>query len=419
MSNDTLNKAYLVLLYALLGFGGSLFTALVIGALAYSLARLATGRLQWTTDRMAWSIALAGFAYYLSGALMVALRPGDDNLSLLWERAPFLVFLPLFAQMCLSERDGMRRGLETGALIGAFGLAVWIAVELVRFPGEIAGFRAHGPSGNPGPLATTAAFLFAVNLFAIAHTAGWQRLLAASGALLAALAVGLSLMRTLLPALVLIPILCLVAFPRFRQAALRPASLALFAVGLALFVAIAGSLIAGRIEDVLAYIADSGLRPSATDSLGQRFAMWACAWDAFELAPLFGLGRAGAQAFLTGCALGITGEGLVYTHYHNAALTALAFGGVIELGVTLALLLVPAYWAWRHRAAPEARYGCALIAAVLIIYGLNGLANIMLDHDIHDALYIHATTIGLVMIALSGRPPPDDSPPQDQAGDAG
>ena len=418
MGNDALNKVYLVLLYALLGFGSSLFAALVIGALCFCLGKFAAGRLRWTTGKVAWSIALAGFAYYLSGALMVALQPDDDNLSLLWERAPFLGFLPLLVQMCLSDRASLRQGLETGALIGAFGLAVWIAVELARFPGEIAGFRARGPSGNSGPLATTAAFLFTVNLFAAAHRAGRRRVLAATGALLAALAVGLSGMRTVLPALVLIPILCLVAFPQVRRSALRPVSLAAIATGMALFAAIAGSLIASRVGDALAYAAESGLRPSATDSLGQRIAMWNCAWDAFELAPLFGLGRAGAQAFLTGCTLDITGKAMAYSHYHNAALTALASGGLIEFGVTAALLLVPAFWAWRRRAEPEARYGCALIAAILIIYGLNGIANIMLDHDIHDALYIHAMTVGLAMIALQGRRA-DEGPPRGQAGGAG
>lgn len=417
-SDDRLNFGYLIALYAMLGAGGSIFTALVIGAIGFSLFRLLVGRLPLTGDRMARTMAAAGVLYFLSGALMVVLQPGDGNLSLLWERAPFLGFVALFAQLRLSDRDTLRKGLEMGALIGAFGLAAWLAVELALFDGPIADFRAQGPSGNPGPLATTAAFLFAVNLFAVAQGADRPHRLAAAGALLAALAVGLSGMRTLLPALVLIPVVCLWAFPRARGTALRPVNLALAAAFVLVLAAVAGGLIAGRVADAFDYVADIGLQPSGTHSLGQRIAMWSCAWDAFQTSPLLGLGRSDALAFMTQCTGDMTGRGLVYGHYHNTILTSLAFGGVVELVATLALLLVPAYWAWRRRNEPQARHGCALIAAILIVFGLNGMANIMLDHDIHDALFIHATSVGLAMMAGSAKPEADGRA-QSQPGGAG
>jgi O-antigen ligase len=404
--HDRVNLVYLALLYAMLGLGGSVFSILVIGALSFCMIKLLAGRLSPSSDPMARSMALAGGLYFLTGAAMALFQPDGGNLSLLWERAPFLGFLPLFSQLVLSGRDTLREGLETGALIGAIGLGIWVAVELVLFPDAVSGVRAHGPSGNPGPLATTAALLFAASLFAVIHNTGRRRLLAMIATVCAALTVGLSGMRTLLPALVLIPLLCLVAFPQMRKAAARPLNLALLAASLALFVAIAGSLIADRIGVSVDYLAGNGLQPSGTDSLGQRIAMWSCAWDAFQTAPLFGLGRSDALDFMTGCTLDLTGHGLSYSHFHNAIFTSLAFGGLVELAATLLLLLVPAFWAWRHRADPEARYGCALIAAILIVFGLNGVANIMLDHDIHDALFIHATTLALAMMAKKTAPAP-------------
>lgn len=403
MNNDTLNRSFLVLLYALLGFGGSVYSALVFGAIGVCLAKLALGRLQLDWSALPVSIALAGLAYYVSGALMVVLQPGDANLSLLWERLPFLGFLPLIAQTSLSQREALRNGLEIGAIAGAFGVAVWVGIEFYLYQGPPATFRASGPAGNPGPFATTSAFLFAVTLFATGHGESRFRALAALGAVLSALAVGLSGMRTLLPVLVLVPLLYLIVFPEIRRAWLEPKILLVLAAACALFAVVTGPTIAERVSR-LAADATVGFEPNASQSLGQRIAMWHCGWDAFTDAPLLGLGRAGAQDFMTECTLDITGKALAYSHFHNAVITALASGGLFELFATLLMLAVPVYWVWRRRHDPDARYGIALIGTVIIIFGLNGVANIMLDHDIHDALFIHATALGLAFLYIGDEP---------------
>lgn len=371
----------------------------MIGALIFSLAKLASGRLSLPTERMPYSIAVAGLGYYASGALMVVLDRDGANLPLLWERAPFLCFLPLLLQLSLTDNRQLRWGLEAGALVGAFGLAAWIVAEIAMWPSALSAFRAQGPLGNSGPLATTAAFLFAINLYAIESGAVRKRVACAVAAFLSALVLALSGMRTLFPALIIVPLLFLAMFPDARRVALRPAPIAVIVAMTALFAAIGGPTIAARVQDLIALATDNRLLPTATDSLGQRIALWECAQGAIADAPLFGLGRASAQEFMAECTLQLTGQALSFSHFHNAVLTAMAFGGIIELVAISTMMLLPIYWVWRTRKVAEAGYGRALILALSVIFGLNGLTNLMLDHDIHDTLFIHATTVGLAMMA--------------------
>ena len=65
----------------------------------------------------------------------------------------------------------------------------------------------------------------------------------------------------------------------------------------------------------------------------------------------------------------------------------------------LAMLLVPLYWCWHHRQDPARRYGVVLILSILTVYGLNGTSNLMLGHDIHDALFVHLMAVGFVLLA--------------------
>jgi hypothetical protein len=52
----------------------------------------------------------------------------------------------------------------------------------------------------------------------------------------------------------------------------------------------------------------------------------------------------------------------------------------------------------------------ALVAALSVIFLLNGAFNIMLDHDIHDALFIHGMSTGLAIISRSRAEPAQTKP---------
>jgi O-antigen ligase len=398
-SNDRLNRRYMMLLYGALGIGGSLYSVLVAGAGVFASIKFLAERRRAPLAPEVMMMALAGLAYYASGLLIIATNASDQgNYWLAVERLLFLGFVPLFLQISLSDGRAVRDSLEFGAAIGAAGIAAWALGEWVYSEFVILGFRAYGAPGNPGPYATTAAALMSICLLAAARPDQTKRPWFAAASLCAAFGLMMSGLRTLFPAVIIIPAIVLMAWPQAVNGFMKRTSLwVVLGVAIALVTA-SGLIISYRMTHLVSMIGWSGLSPTAANSLGERIALWYCAADAFREAPLFGLGRSDAYRYMHECTSALIGEPLEYSHFHNALATAAAFGGLVDVCATSALLLVPLYWCWRHRRDPDSRYGVILILSILTIYGLNGVTNLMLGHDIHDALFVHLMTVAFVLM---------------------
>lgn len=400
LPDSILNRRYMVVLYVALGIGGSAFSVLAIGAAIFSTAKLAMRRLTITRSPAAFSLAIAGLCYLASGLLMIANNPTDtSNYSIALERLVFLGFLPLFLQISLSHHESLRNSLETGSALGAVAVAVWALAEWSVSPLETVNFRAYGAPGNPGPFATSAAILFAVCLLAAFRPDRTRRSLFVAACACGALAVLMSGMRTLFPVLFLLPVLVALTWPEARRRLINRRSLWVLAAMALVLLAVGGPVAGHRVAHLLDITNATGLSPNADNSLGQRIALWQCAIDAFRQAPVFGLGRGAAMLFMSACTNNLVGVTLDYSHFHNALATAAAFGGLVEISATLALLLVPLHWCWHYRREADRRYGVILILSVLVVYGFNGTANLMLGHDIHDALYLHLMSVAFVLLA--------------------
>ncbi|MBO6639985.1 MAG: O-antigen ligase family protein [Roseitalea sp.] len=400
LSNDRLNLVYLVLLYGALGLGGSAFSVLVIGAVIFSSVKLVIGRLPDGRQLLIGSFAIAGVGYYASGLLMIATHPADaGNYPLAVERLLFVGILPLFLQIALLDKDRLIDALEVGAAVGAAGVAGWAAWEWSAYTAQFSDFRVSGAPGNPGPYGTSCGILLAICMIgAIRSTTVHRRVVLFSGAVLSSFGLMLSGMRTIYPLLLIIPIIGYYYFG-YNSIAIRSRYRIFLVVISFLLITLGGFVALSRVTLLLSMVGESGLEPSATNSLGQRIALLICAQEGFLTAPLLGMGRDGAYAFMAHCTQNLIGEPLMFSHFHNALATAAVFGGLVEISATVALLLVPLYWCWRYRRNPEARYGVVLILSTLSIYGLNGAANLMLGHDIHDALFVHIMTVGFVLLA--------------------
>lgn len=398
-SNSTLNRYYMIVMYAALGMGGSVFSIMAVGAAVFSAAKIFLGRLTMTRQPMILSLAVAGLAYFGSGLLIIAANPADAaNYTLAVERLIFLGFLPLYLQLSLMDRESLRDSLEIGAALGAAGVATWAVFEWAVYPLETISFRAHGAPGNPGPYATTAAVLFACCLLASFRAGRTRRPLFVAASLCAAFGLIMSGMRTVYPALIVLPVLLFITWPEARQRLATRGAMWAFAASAVLLVLVGSFVLMSRLGHLLTMANFSGFSPTAANSLGERIALWYCAADAFREAPLFGLGRSDAYRYMHECTSALIGEPLEYSHFHNALATAAAFGGLVDVCATSALLLVPLYWCWRHRRDPNSRYGVILILSILTIYGLNGVTNLMLGHDIHDALFVHLMTVAFVLM---------------------
>ncbi|RKF06507.1 hypothetical protein DEM25_013055 [Oceaniradius stylonematis] len=401
-SNSTLNRYYMIVMYAALGMGGSVFSIMAVGAAVFSAAKIFLGRLTMTRQPMILSVAVAGLAYFGSGLLIIAANPADAaNYTLAVERLIFLGFLPLYLQISLMDRESLRDSLEIGAALGAAGVATWAMVEWAVYPLETISFRAHGAPGNPGPYATTAAVLFACCLLASFRAGRTRRPLFVAASLCAAFGLIMSGMRTVYPALIVLPVLLFITWPEARQRLAKRGAMWAFAASAVLLVSVGSVVLMSRLGHLLTMANFSGFSPTAANSIGERIALWHCAGQALMEAPLLGLGRSGAYQYMGECTNALVGQPIVYSHFHNAIATAAAFGGLVEISATVALLLVPFYWCWRYWRDSDARYAIVLILSVLAIYGLNGLANLMLGHDIHDMLFVHLIAVACALLAGS------------------
>lgn len=400
LSNSTLNRYYMIVMYAALGIAGSAFSVMAVGAAVFSAAKIAIGRLAITRQPVIFSVAIAGLAYLGSGLLMIAANPVDAaNYTLVLERLIFLGFLPLYLQISLTDRESLRDSLEIGAAVGAAGVAAWAVVEWAVYPLETISFRAHGAPGNPGPYATTAAVLFACCLLASFRPGRTRRPLFVAASLCAAFGLIMSGMRTVYPALVVLPVLLFATWPEARRRITTRGAMWIFAASAAFLVSVGSVVLTSRLGHLFTMANFSGLSPTAENSIGERIALWHCAAQALTEAPLLGLGRSDAYLYMAECTNALVGQPIVYSHFHNAIATAAAFGGLVEISATVALLLVPLYWCWRYRHDPDARYAIVLILSILAIYGLNGLSNLMLGHDIHDMLFVHLMTVACALLA--------------------
>lgn len=391
-----LTRAFLTAVFAALGIAGSAMSVLVIGAMIHGAARIALGHLSMPSGRVVVAMTLAGALYYLSGVLMVAFNPGDrGNYLMLVERLGFLCAAPLLAPLAASPRELVRDAIELGCALGAAAIAVWTVYAVsVGMP------RLEGGSGNAGPFATGCALIFAVCLLAALRASRPARALIFGAAALAG-AAGLlaSGMRSLYPMLALAPAIAAIVHPRMRGHLSNWRVVALIVAIMAIAVFALADLVAPRIDALVDDFRAGGLAPAADTSLGQRIAVWHCALGVIGDAPFLGMGRQDAVSFIRACTLTIVDHDLKFTHYHNAAINALMFGGIVELVAVIALLVAPWLAIEDARGDEMARYGIVLLAVLTVIYLINGSINLMFGHDIHDLLFMIVAVLSVHLIA--------------------
>ncbi len=388
---DRVNRLNTVSVGLAFGAGGSAGTVLVWFGMLYAIVRTIQIRTPIARPRPILFLTVAALLYWLSGALMAISNPDDpSNRWMLLERAFAPGILVLYARLVVSPPRATLVSLHVAGAVGAIACAFWAILEVLILEEA----RAAGAAGNSGPFSTVAAVFFAFSLAGFGDRGGRVppalRALFALGVLAGAYSVIASGMRTLLPALLLVPAILLVLQPSlWRYINARSVLVALFAAA-ALALVTADTLVV-RIGTLAAEISADGFAPNPATSLGQRMAIWQCGLEAVPDLWLTGDGRADAQTLMGDCTQASTGKRLQFSHYHNAPLTALLYGGLLELVAVLGLLLSPLLVLADVRKAHSdtMRAGIALTCCLVTIYALNGATNLMLGHDLLDALYVY------------------------------
>ena len=403
---DRSNRLYPAAVGLAFGFGGSAGTVLIWAAAVWAVFRLVQSKIRLHLSGPIVLFMAAGALYWLSAVVMAAGNPDDhQNLNLVAERLIAFGIILFHGRLAHSRPRHVLSSLQWAGALGALGCGFWAVLETF-FLGEA---RAAGAAGNPGPFATVSAVMFALSLAGIVDPR-WNghrvhRLVFGAAVMASCLAVLASGMRGLVPALLLGPLIFIALHPAERTFLnMRVLLVVLLALSAAWFAL--GERVNERFGRLAQEITVDGLVANPLTSLGQRVAVWSCALQELPDVWLTGDGRQDAQEFMGDCTTELTGRRIQFTHFHNAGLNALMYGGMLELVAILGLLLAPlavVLQALRRRdGGAFHRFGAGMVVSLVVIYALNGATNLMFGHDILDSMYIYFMTAALSVL----QPPP-------------
>ena len=374
----------------IIGSGASFLVA-VSGL--WAIIRMAHGDFPLVRRKEIVWIAFAFAALFIVEALCgIVTYNGKPTIGEIVDKLPFLLFLPIYSRLRLSKPEDIRYAVEVAALASGFAaLAIGIC-QVVDL-----GIRAEGSAGNAGPFAIGALIAYTVNLLAAMRLERWKKVFFGLAAAAAAAAVLLSGMRSLWPALVLVPLIT--AFVYKEHAGTRSILwlLAIGTVAVALFgFAVSGFIgerISSGMKDIAAIESDN-----YSGSLGERLVVWKLGAELFEKAPLFGQGPGHAAQLLGEGTKAITGRNFHFSHYHNVFLNFAVRDGILGVLAILGLIFVPPLACMRNARTEIGAYGLAFVLSIETCYLLSGLFGIMFGHDIFDAVFIVSTAVAVFLV---------------------
>ena len=381
------------------GGSGASVAAALLGS--WALLSMLLGRFRFRLERSDRPIVVTTLLFFAVMATSELLH-ADNSTAWLDVAAllPFIIPFFLISRMRQSSFPDTLPPAFLGAAVGGL-----VLLPIVLFEYQFVSLRVQAFAGNSGPLSVTSLLCAGWALLGVSRTQSRTHLLLILlGVLGASLAVILSGMRGAWP---LLPIVLGIAvFARRREyAALwrqgsviaRLGVIAMFAVILACIALVALPLILTRLDQMWS---DLGLIAANSDtptSLNLRKEMYGAALKAIEAEPLIGYGSENHWRAVTPYLNRETFDGRTFSHFHNVFLTVGVDAGLIGIAALIAMISAPIMVAWRARKAlgGSRRLAAALILVVSFVGA--GMTNIMLFHDILDAVWVFS----LALIAAS------------------
>lgn len=320
------------------------------------------------------------FAYLVTGLLaenrehlLVKLQPFA-----LWIALPFLI--------------ARFRGFEPSR--------AWPMIARYAPLGSLAGLIAYfisgldaGGAGNPNVFGVAASVLGMLSLTGVMSSSDRQKLLGFCGYLIAVVAVAISETRTMLPPLLVLPVVAMIMNGGFGRKWV--------VLGGGLLVVILASLspfILDQITSAMDDLRNFGVSTEPTP-IGTRLALWAAAWKAILAEPWLGYGLQNRMDVVV--SLNETNiEVPKFSHVHNEYLDALVAGGIPALIGLLGVLLAPL---WMLGGTPGSRQRDFVIIATVFLFATRSLSGNFLTHDLLVSLYLFA-----MMFAAATDPRSDD-----------
>lgn len=382
------NAAFTFLCFSLAPIAGSAVTIVFLAGAIWCTLHIAFGKPRLSADEGMIALYAPLLGYCVVAAVSTAANVGslgDASIRML----PLLTFMVLpfsYSIWSISQKSTIAVMIAAGSMIACYG-----ALALGFYQFYTIGARAEGGAGNSLVFATVTALAGTSALAGLSLGVNKLKLPLLGAWFAAFLAITYSEARTVWFTFLLVSVVV--------GWVIRPSSAAVsFRTNRWLFAAT--SLVALAVIFLTYDIVRDRLLRAMDDwqqiellgnfdtAVGQRVAMWEIGTDLFSRHPFLGYGLSSAKVLL-GQTLAEAGVSTTYTHFHNGLLTIAVEAGGFGLAffvAFLAVVLILAVRNLRRPSSPPQRLGGIILLSTLVTYVLSGLTNLMIGHDILDAV---------------------------------
>jgi O-antigen ligase len=137
-------------------------------------------------------------------------------------------------------------------------------------------------------------------------------------------------------------------------------------------------------------------------SLGRRAELWEIGLSAVRESPIVGHGPQSTRVLIHDGFEKIGLDDVFYSHFHNGFLNAWVEAGILGVLALAAIFVTAAWLATSTLAATtdaDARLGAVMLIVLVTNYVVNGLAGILVGHDIQDAMLMAFLVVGSYLAA--------------------
>lgn len=400
---DRRSQIYTLICFASAPVLGSVVTVAVIVGGIGGILEILKGLMPLSRDRFLRYVAVPIYLYCASYLVALAANPTPD-----WEAVlpvlPLLLFPFLYSSWCLSKKETIARSVITASMIACYGA---LAIAIVQF--HVYGMRAEGAAGNAIVFATATCMAAAIALAGAFIREGKAAVPLFWAYCAGSIAVLYSGSRTTWLALFLSTAAILWIYRKRRHA--RGSALAVSFAALAVgVVTYAGAqIIPSRVEALVHDWQQMSDHGNYDTSLGRRAELWRIGLAAVQESPIVGHGPQSTRPLIHEGFKKI-GIEVHYSHLHNGFLNAWVEAGLVGMLSLAAIFIVAAYLAARTLATAadaDVRLGAIMLIILVATYVVNGMAGILVGHDILDAMLMAFLAVGTYLAAgtsmLNGR----------------
>ena len=378
---------------------GSAVSFIYNGGALWALFDVVRGRKPLARDPRFRAIVAALYLYCAALLVSTLVNPDPvEGLRSLIGLVSLLLFPFAYSTWRIADRDEIVDAC-LAACAAACMVSLAIAMAEMHYFNAL---RVEGATGNALIFGNVVALAASVAFAGVFVHRGWRRLFMLAGFAAGVAAVVYSVSRGPFILILVNAAIVTAIHARGKHRGLWALLAAcLLAAVLGLFMSKAGGLLLVRFESMFGELGKALDDGDFTTSVGLRFAMWQAGIELWLQKPLLGHGAGNIRALISQH-LGTNYDLTVgFSHFHNIVVNTLVEGGVMALVGLVLMIALPILAALRVlMRGPDraARFGATLIFVYFSMFVVTGMTNIVLHHDIMDAVFMCFLAVGLFLV---------------------